>query len=102
MCCKNCQAVFLSALSLSFQGINTVIQWQQHMAPECYNHRLFGFGKDGGPRFCRPGFHVLDRRTLAPFRTVLGVMASFRLSCASEACDRCIAARTAFVVVSLP
>ena len=36
------------------------------------------------------------------FATVFGLMPSSRLSCASEACDRCIAALTANVVVALP
>lgn len=34
--------------------------------------------------------------------TILGVIPNSRLSDASEACDRCIAARTACVVVALP
>jgi PAS domain S-box-containing protein len=36
------------------------------------------------------------------FATVLGLMPSSRLNCESEACDRCIAALTACVVVALP
>ena len=50
-----------------------------------------------GPVFISP--------TVARFRhfaTVLGLMPSSRLNCASEACDRCIAALTANVVVALP
>lgn len=39
---------------------------------------------------------------LRHFATVFGLMLSSRLSCASEACDRCIAALTACVVVALP
>ena len=43
--------------------------------------------------------------TVARFRhfaTVFGLIPNSRLSCASEACDRCIAALTANVVVALP
>lgn len=36
------------------------------------------------------------------FATVFGLMLSSRLNCASEACDRCIAALMACVVVALP
>jgi hypothetical protein len=36
------------------------------------------------------------------FATVFGSMPSSRLSCVSEACDCCIAALTACVVVALP
>jgi len=39
---------------------------------------------------------------LRHFATVLGLIPSSRLSCASEACDRCIAALTAGVVVVQP
>jgi glycerate kinase len=39
---------------------------------------------------------------LRHFATVLGLMPSSRRSCASAACDRCIAALTACVVVALP
>jgi len=39
---------------------------------------------------------------LRHFATVLGLMPNSRLSCESEACDRCIAAQTACVVVALP
>ncbi len=59
------------------QGIKAVIERKQRMAPERYDRRLFGLGQDGGPRFRRPGLHVLDRRALAPFRHSLGVDAEF-------------------------
>ncbi|CDG39710.1 hypothetical protein ASAP_1665 [Asaia bogorensis] len=36
------------------------------------------------------------------FATVFGLILNSSLSAASEACDRCIAARTACVVVALP
>jgi hypothetical protein len=39
---------------------------------------------------------------LRHFATVFGLMPSSRLSAAVEACDRCIAARMAYVVVALP
>ena len=39
---------------------------------------------------------------LRNFSTVLWVKPKSRLRCASEACDRCIAALTACVVVALP
>jgi hypothetical protein len=48
---------------------------------------------------------VFRSSTVARFRhlaTVFGLIPSSRLSCESEACDRCIAARTANVVVALP
>jgi len=48
---------------------------------------------------------VFRSSTVALFRhfaTVLGLIPSSRLSVASEACDRCIAARTACVVVAHP
>jgi hypothetical protein len=39
---------------------------------------------------------------LRHFATVFGLIPSSRLSVESEACDRCIAALTACVVVALP
>lgn len=48
---------------------------------------------------------VFISSTVARFRhfaTVLGLIPNSRLSCANEACDRCIAALTACVVVALP
>lgn len=48
---------------------------------------------------------VFISSTVARFRhfaTVLGLMPNSLLSCASEACDRCIAVLTACVVVALP
>jgi hypothetical protein len=39
---------------------------------------------------------------LRHFATVLGLVHSSRLNSAGEACDRCIAALTACVVVALP
>src|SRR5690606_19904652 len=49
-----------------------------------------------------PVFKSSTVARLRHFATVLGLMPYSRLSCASEACDRCIAARTACVVVALP
>ncbi len=43
-----------------------------------------------------------DRRFLTPLRHGLRVDASSRLTVANEVCDRCIAARTACLVVALP
>ncbi|NUB45623.1 hypothetical protein GEU84_014580 [Fertoebacter nigrum] len=39
---------------------------------------------------------------LRRFATVMGLIPRFRLSSACEACDRCVAALTACVVVALP
>jgi hypothetical protein len=50
------------------QGMETVVQRQERVAPEGNDHRYRGPGQDGGPRFRRAGFHVLGRRTLAPLR----------------------------------
>lgn len=48
------------------------------------------------------GSESSHRDTRPRTRATLGLMPSSRLSCASEACDRCIAALTACVVVALP
>lgn len=72
------------------------------MPPERHNRRLLGFSQGRGMRGLRPGLQILDRRPLAPLRHCLGVIPSSRLSAESEACDRCIAALTACVVVALP
>jgi hypothetical protein len=48
---------------------------------------------------------VFRSSTVARFRhfaTVLGLIPNSRLSSESDACDRCIAALTAYVVVALP
>jgi hypothetical protein len=58
-------------------GIEAIVQWQEHMAPEGDNQRLLGLGQHGGPRFRRPGFQILDRRALAPLRHLLRVDAQF-------------------------
>lgn len=84
------------------QRIEAVIQRQQRVAPECNDRCLFGFGECRRMRDLRPGLHILDCRPLAPLRDRLGVDPSDLLSAVSEACDRCIAARTAYVVVALP
>ncbi len=55
------------------QGIEAVVERQQRMAAECRNFRLLGFRQHSGPRFYRPGLHVLDRRPLSPLRNRLGV-----------------------------
>ena len=49
-----------------------------------------------------PVFRSSTVARLRHFATVLGLMPNSRLSVASEACDRCIAALTACVVVALP
>ena len=84
------------------QGIETIVQRQQGMTPKCDDRGLFGFGQDRRSRFFRARF---ISSTVARFRhlaTVLGMMPSSLLSAESEACDRCIAALTACVVVALP
>jgi len=53
-------------------------------------------------RGLRLGLHILDGRSLAPLGYRLRVIPSSRLNVAGEACNRCIAARTACVVVALP
>ena len=70
--CRACQV-----RNRRLQGIEAVIKREQRMAPERYDRRLFGLGQDGGPRFRRPGLHVLDCRPLAPLRHRLGVDAQF-------------------------
>ena len=55
------------------QRIETIVQQQQSMTPECDDHSFFGFGQNRGPRFRWPGLHVLDRRAFAPLRHRLGV-----------------------------
>ena len=59
------------------QGIEAVVQRQQRVASEGDDHRLLGLGQHRGPRFRRPGLHVLDRRALAPLRHRLGIDAEF-------------------------
>lgn len=70
-------------------------------------------GRSGGLRLARAMekisigevFRVFKSSTVAllrHFATVLGLMPSSLLSCASEACNRCIAALTACVVAALP
>jgi hypothetical protein len=84
------------------QGIEAVIQRQQRVAPERHDRassasvRMVDRGSVG------PVFRSSTVARLRHFATVLGLMPSSRLSCASEACDRCIAALTACVVVALP
>jgi hypothetical protein len=43
------------------------------VAPERDDCRFFGFGQNRRALFRRPGFKVLNRRALAPFRRRLGV-----------------------------
>ena len=83
-------------------GIETVVQRQLRMTPECAiaassaSVRTVERGSFGP---------VLTSSTGAGFRhlaTVFGIMPSSLLSAESEACDRCIAALTANVVVALP
>ena len=52
--------------------------------------------------FLGPVFKSSTVVRLRHFATVLGLMPSSLLRCASEACDRCIAALTACVVEALP
>ena len=49
-----------------------------------------------------PAFKSSTVVRLRHFATVLGLMPKALLSCASEACDLCIAALTAYVIVALP
>ena len=55
------------------KGIEAVVQRQECVSSESNNHRLLGLRQDGGPRFRRPGLHVLDRLTLTPLRDRLRV-----------------------------
>ena len=55
------------------QGIKAIVQWQKRMAPERDDHRRLSPRQDRGPRFRRPGLHILDRRPLPPLRHRLGV-----------------------------
>ena len=59
------------------KGIEAVVQRQERVPSECNDHRLLSLRQDGGPRFRRPGRHVLDRRALAPLRYRLGIDAQF-------------------------
>ena len=53
-------------------------------------------------RGLRLGHQILNRRPLALLRNCLGIDPKSRLGVTSEACDRCIVTRTAYVVVAHP
>jgi hypothetical protein len=55
------------------QVIKTVFQRQKCVPPECHIHRFLGRRQHSGPLFRRPGFHILDRRPLAPLGDCLGI-----------------------------
>lgn len=59
------------------QRIKAVVQRQQGVPPEGYNHRLLGFGQDGGMRGLRPSLQILDRRPFTPLRHRLGIDSQF-------------------------
>jgi hypothetical protein len=84
------------------QGIEAVVERKQSVAPERDHGCLLCLGQGSGVRGFRPGLQILNRRSLTPLRHRLGVDPRSRLSAESEACDRCIAALTACVVVALP
>ena len=84
------------------QGIEAVVQRQQRVAPERDDCRFLSFGQTVERGSAGPVFLSSTVARFRHFATVLGLMPNSRLSCASEACDRCIAALTACVVVALP
>ncbi len=93
------------------QGVETVIEWRQRVAPESDNHGFLLDAENCRMRFLRTHPHVLNRLTLAPLGDGLDVDAqlpaqrrvrSLRFSslCCANDCqpmDRCIAALTACV-----
>ena len=55
------------------QRIETIVERQECVAPECDDTCLLGLGQGRGVRGLRPGLQFLDRRPLPPFRHRLGV-----------------------------
>lgn len=55
------------------QSVEAVIQRQQRVAAECYNHGLFCLSQDRRAQLLRPGLQILDRRLFAPLRHRLGI-----------------------------
>jgi hypothetical protein len=72
------------------------------MPPEGDDHRFLRLAQHGRARLSWAGLQILDAAALAPLATVLGLTPNSALNCASEACDRCIAALTACVVGAQP
>ena len=84
------------------RSMETLVHRQQSVPRERDHHGVFCFGKGRGVKGLRPVFRSLTVARLRHFATVLGMILSSRLSVASEACYRRIAAWTACVVVALP
>ena len=83
--------------------VEAIIERQQRMLAEGDDERLFLGGEDGRARRLRPHRRVMDEgRASATSATVFGLRPWRAASSLIEAFDRCIAARTACVVVALP
>ncbi len=59
------------------QGIEAIVQRQERVPPERYDHRLLGIGHHRGSRLLRPGLLILNRLAFAPLGNSLGVDAEF-------------------------
>ena len=48
------------------QGIETVVQREEHVAPKGNNQCLLSHVENGGPGFLEPSLQILDRLALSP------------------------------------
>ena len=48
------------------ESVEAVVERQQHVPPECHNHRLFKLGQGGGMKRLRPGLQILNGCPLLP------------------------------------
>ena len=80
------------------QGIKTIVERQKRVLAEGHGDGLVLDRQDSRTRVFWPHRRVVDEGPLLPFRNRLGRSASSL----AVAFDRCIAARTACVVVALP
>jgi hypothetical protein len=72
------------------------------MTPKSDNHRFFIGAQNRGSGERWTSFAIFNRFTLAPFFNHFDIKPRSRLSAAVVACDRCIAALIACVVVAQP
>jgi hypothetical protein len=49
------------------QGMDTIVQRQQRMTPECDHCSVLGLGQDGRSRLFRSGLEIFDCGPLSPF-----------------------------------
>jgi hypothetical protein len=84
------------------ERVEAVIERQQRMAAEGDHQRLFLLAENRQRRSFGPIGASSTVSRLRHFATVFGLIPYRRLSSAIEACDRCIATRTACVVAALP